>query len=117
MTSNIEVQRICQHCGKEFIARTTVTKFCGDQCAKRAYKLRKREEKITQSNVETAKIKIQSIEELNLKPFLSVREVAELIGCSRQTVYNLINSKKLKATNISIKKTLIRRSDLEKIFD
>ncbi|MFA6334291.1 MAG: CHC2 zinc finger domain-containing protein [Bacteroidales bacterium] len=30
MGSNIRVQRICQYCGKEFTARTTVTKYCGD---------------------------------------------------------------------------------------
>ena len=38
MSSNIFVQRICEECGNEFTARTTVTRFCGDRCAKRAYK-------------------------------------------------------------------------------
>ena len=46
MSSNIRVPKICQHCGTEFIAKTTVTKFCTDNCAKRAYKVRKRNEKI-----------------------------------------------------------------------
>ena len=40
MSSNIAIQRICQHCGKEFTARTTVTQYCSDDCAKRAYKAR-----------------------------------------------------------------------------
>ena len=38
MASNIKVQKICQQCGKEFTARTTVTRCCGDACAKKAYK-------------------------------------------------------------------------------
>ena len=50
MSSNIRVQRICQFCGKEFTARTTVTKYCSDVCAKRAYKARKRTEKVEISN-------------------------------------------------------------------
>jgi len=50
MSSNIEVQRVCQLCGKKFTARTTVTKYCSDRCSKKAYKLRYRESKILQSN-------------------------------------------------------------------
>ena len=46
MSSNIRISKICQHCGQEFVAKTTVTKFCSDNCAKRNYKKRKREEKI-----------------------------------------------------------------------
>ncbi len=29
MSSNIKLQRICQHCGNEFTAKTTVTQYCG----------------------------------------------------------------------------------------
>lgn len=113
MSSNIKVQRICQHCGIEFTARTTVTKHCSDNCAKRAYKARKRAEKVESSDRETFIIKTRPMEELKAKEFLSVRDVSNLIGCSRQTVYNLINSGQLKATNILKKKTIIRRSDID----
>uniref|UniRef100_UPI0028B10B01 hypothetical protein n=1 Tax=Sphingobacterium multivorum TaxID=28454 RepID=UPI0028B10B01 len=40
MSSNIKIKKICQQCGQEFIARTTVTKYCGDNCAKKAYKVK-----------------------------------------------------------------------------
>jgi len=53
MSSNIEIERICQHCDKDFIAKTTVTKYCSDDCAKRAYKARKRAEKTEISIAET----------------------------------------------------------------
>jgi hypothetical protein len=46
MSSNIRIPKICQHCGNEFVPKTTVTKYCGDDCAKRAYKKRKRDEKV-----------------------------------------------------------------------
>jgi hypothetical protein len=46
MSSNLFIPKTCQHCGSAFTARTTVTKYCGDSCAKKAYKARKRQEKI-----------------------------------------------------------------------
>jgi excisionase family DNA binding protein len=116
MSSNIQVQRICQHCGTEFTARTTVTKYCTDTCGKRAYKARVRAGKVEESNKQTQQIKNRPIEELKAKEFLTVSDVSKLIGCSRQNVYKLINTGKLKATNILLKKTIIKRSDLDKLF-
>lgn len=116
MSSNIQVQRICQHCGTEFTARTTVTKYCSHKCSQRAYKTRKRTEKVKRSNTETTRIKNQTIEQLKAKEFLTVSDVSKLVGCSRQNVYKLINTGKLKATNILEKKTIVRRCDLDKLF-
>lgn len=117
MASNIQVQRICQYCDKEFTARTTVTQYCSDVCAKRGYKARKRAEKVEKSNKETKAIKEKPIADVNAKVFLSVREVATLIGCSRQTVYGIINSGRLNAVNIKEKKTLVRRVDIDRLFE
>ena len=116
MSSKIEVQRICQHCSNEFTARTTVTRFCSHRCASAAHKQMVRAGMIEQSNKQTQQIKTQLIEELKAKDFLSVTQVSKLIGCFRQNVYNLINTGKLIATNILLKKTIIKRSDLDKLF-
>jgi excisionase family DNA binding protein len=116
MSSNIQVQRICQHCGTEFTARTTVTKYCSHRCGSLANKAKKRAEKVQKSNTETKQIKTKPIEELKAKVFLTVSDVSKLIGCSRQNVYKLINTGKLKATNILEKKTIVRRCDLDKLF-
>lgn len=117
MSSNIKIQRICKHCGNEFTARTTTTQYCGDPCSKRAYKARLRSSKIEESNKETQRIKTKPVEELKAKEFLSVREASKLIGCSRQTVYTLINTGRLKGVNIKVKKTIIQRSELDKLFE
>jgi len=117
MTSYIKVQRICKQCGAEFTARTTATQYCSPACSKRAYKARKREEKVEACNEETRQAQPKS-SELNSPPveereFLSVSQVAKLIGCSRRNVYYLIKMGRLKAVNIMEKKTIIRRSDLD----
>jgi excisionase family DNA binding protein len=116
MSSNIRVQRICKHCCREFTARTTTTLYCSNKCSTGAYKARIRAGKVKKSNTETKQIKNKPIEELKAKEFLTVSDVSKLIGCSRQNVYKLIKTGKLKATNILEKKTIVRRCDLDKLF-
>jgi len=116
MSSNIKVQRICQFCGQEFTAKTTVTRYCSDNCAKRAYKKRKQSEKIESSNKETIQIKVKPIIELQAKEYLNVKETAMLLGCSVRMVYRLINNNTLKAFNLNKRLTRIRKSDLNSIL-
>ena len=115
MSSNIQVQRICQHCGKEFTARTTVTQYCSDTCSKRVYKARLKVSKIEASNKQTQRIKNQPIEELKAKAFLSIADTCKLIGISRRTVYRMIERGEL-ITGKAGKRTIIRRSDLEQLL-
>ena len=117
MSSNIKVQRICQHCDIEFTARTTVTRYCSDNCAKRAYKARKRQEKIEQSNSDTAAIKAKPILDLKGKEYLTVREVALLLNYSIRTTYRQIENGNIKAINLGERMTRVRRSEIEKLFE
>jgi excisionase family DNA binding protein len=117
MSSNIRIQRICQYCGKEFEARKTTTKTCSDNCAKRLYKALKRGEKIEIAKAETLRTKTRPIEELKAKEFLTVRDVATLLNCSLRTAYRLIEQGNINAVNIAQRKTLIRRSDIDKLFE
>lgn len=116
MSSNIRVNRICQHCGIEFEARTTVTKFCTLQCARTSYKKSLRSKKVDSSNQQVKAIKEKPLEELKSKEFLTVRDAAKLLKSSRQTIYNLINAGHIHAVNIKLKKTLIQRKEIDKLF-
>lgn len=115
MSSNIRIQRICQHCGNEFTAKTTVTKYCGDLCAKRAYKDRMREKKIENSENETQEIKEQRLNELKEKDFLSINETSVLLGISIRTIYRMISRKELK-TGKAGARTIIKRTEIDKLF-
>jgi excisionase family DNA binding protein len=117
MSSNIRIQRICEHCGKEFTAKTTVTKHCGDNCAKRAYKARQKNEKIVASNKVTLAVINRPIEELKAKDFLTAKEVAMLLNCSVRTVYRLIDNGTIKATNLADRMTRIKRSNLDQLIN
>lgn len=116
MSSNIYINRICEYCNIEFIARTTVTRFCSHKCVSANYKARQKLSKVKISNEQTRQIKERPMDEIRSKEFLSVRDVSKLIGCSRQTVYTLINTGIIKGVNIKIKKTIIPRSEIDKLF-
>lgn len=117
MSSNIHVQRICQHCGKEFTARTTTTLYCTHRCNSAAYKRKVRDGKIEQSNQETQRIKNKPIEELKAKEFLTVREVSILLNCSVRSAYYYIESGTIKAVNLGQRITRIKRSEIDKLFE
>ncbi len=117
MSSNIKVQRICKHCGTEFTARTTVTKYCSHRCRSAANKALKRAEKVQKSNTETKQIKTKPIEELKAKEFLTVRDIAALLNCSVRSVYYNIESGTIKATNLGQRITRVKRSEIDKLFE
>ena len=116
MSSNIRINKICLQCGKEFEARKTTSRTCSDNCAKNYYKARQRAEKIEASNRETLHTRLKPIEDLKAKEFLTVQDVATLLNSSTKAVYRLIHQGSIKAVNLSERKTLIKRSDLEKLF-
>ena len=115
MSSNIKINRLCQNCGNEFVAKTTTTLYCSRRCNSVAYKAKIREAKIEQSNIETLQTKNKTITELNSKDFLSITETCKLIGISRRTVYRMIARGELNIGKAG-KRTIIRRSDLEQVL-
>lgn len=118
MSSNLQIRKICAWCEKSFIAKTTTTKYCSHICNSRAYKAQKKKEKIQQHASSTIiDISEHSFDSLNSKEYLKVKEVSLLLGLCRQTVYNLIYSGQLKASKISPRITLIKRSDIDEMFD
>jgi excisionase family DNA binding protein len=113
MSSNIKIQRKCEFCDKSFIAKTTVTRFCSDVCAKKAYKEKQRKIKIAQSSHQSTNFPGSEIKD---KEFLTVREAAALLSCSIRTIYNYIEQGVIKAGNPSQRMTRIPRSEINRLF-
>ncbi|MBK7605470.1 MAG: helix-turn-helix domain-containing protein [Saprospiraceae bacterium] len=133
MSSNIKIPKFCQYCGQAFVAQTTTTRFCGHKCASRAYKQRKREEKVqttlsdqiksvTSANSENLQslqslpIKTGNFLNLRDKEFLSVQETAILLGASRWTIQRMIQRAELKAGKLG-RRTIIPRSEIDNLFN
>lgn len=117
MSSNITIQRICIQCNQEFTAKTTVTKYCSLKCASKFNKQKVKNAKIEVSNKETQGIKNYSAENLKEREFLTVTQASKVIGCSRRNIYKMIKANKLFATNILEKKTIIKRTEIDKLFE
>ena len=116
MSSNIEVQRICEFCSNSFIAKTTITRYCSHKCNSRAYKRNVKNLKIELSNKETQLIIAKPIEELKTKPYLSIAETSKLIGISRRTIYRLLQKGELKASKAG-KRTIISRINIDSLLE
>jgi excisionase family DNA binding protein len=114
MSSNIKLQKTCHHCGNQFTAKTTVTKFCSDDCAKRAYKIRKREEKI-QSAIQREVERKAYDPTICAKEFLTIDEVCQLVSASRWTIYRLIERGELRAGKLG-RRTRIPRNAINELL-
>ena len=120
MSSNIRITKVCQFCHKEFVAKKTTTKHCSDTCAKKAYKARKRMEKIQASVLQPTEYIRQIKEKDELTPikereFLNIEQTALLIGASKMTIYRLLKKGTLPHYKIG-RRTIIIRQDINKLF-
>lgn len=114
MSSNILVNRVCQWCGKEFVARTTTNNYCSHRCSGLAYKERKRQAKLEKVQEEFERVK-GCPPELEKQEFLTSRQAARVIGICYKTIHNYINNGTLKTWKLC-RKTLIRRADIDDLF-
>lgn len=115
MSSNIRINKVCKFCGNNYVAKTTVTKFCTDVCAKKAYKVRIRNEKIEKAIKLSEKELIEINPILINKEFLNIIEAGKLLGFSRWTIHRLIKDGKLKASKIG-SRIIISRNSIDKLF-
>lgn len=98
--------RKCAFCGKEFVARSGMQKYCSEQGQTKAKEARKKKQRDFINAVEPV-IDVQSQE------YLTFSKAAILMGCSRQYVYKLVNEGKLSASRISSRMAFIRKADIE----
>ena len=109
----MEVKRICQWCGKPFIAQKTTTCYCSPQCSKRGYKHRIKERKMELRHIQEMQELRSSLEK---QEYFTFSQAARLMGVSRQYIYKLVKEDKLRASRISGRMSLVRRADIELIL-
>ncbi len=114
MSSMIQIKKVCEYCGKEFIAHKTVTRFCSHQCAQRNYKKQKREEKL-EKVLEKQKHSNVNQPTINSREYLSCEDVADLMGVSRTTVYRYCITGKMNCIRMN-RKIFIRKADIDLLF-
>lgn len=113
MSSNMLIQKTCQFCGREFTAKTTVTKYCSQKCGNDGYRRTKRAEskkskKLSANSTDIDEIRLRKIKN---KPMLTISDAALLFGVTRPTIYSYINNKQLKVIKMGCK-TFLRQDEI-----
>lgn len=117
------IPKTCSYCGKAFIAKTTLTRYCGHTCNSRHYKQKAKEEKIQNSLIEQKQtlqssqtLPTTNLNSLSNKNYLCVQDAAILIGVSRWTINRMIKRGDLQTHKFGRKK-IIERSQIDKLFN
>ena len=102
--------RKCAHCGKVFATNSGMQKYCSEECATAAKEAKKRRQRDFLRAVDP-------LMELQQQEYLTFSKAAILLGCTRQYVYKLVEQGKLPASRLSSRMALVRKSDIEKMFE
>lgn len=110
----MEIKRVCEYCGHEFVAKTVSTRFCSDFCSRKAYRRRKREEFVSSYILEDS-IRKKSESATAYQDIMTVTLASEYISVHVTTLYRYIRSGILKAIHLP-GKTLVRKVDIDSLF-
>ena len=102
--------RKCAYCGKVFTTNNGMQKYCSEECAEQAKETKK---KIQRDFLRA----VEPVMELQQQEYLTFSKAAILLGCTRQYVYKLVEQGRLPASRLSSRMALVRRSDIERMFD
>jgi len=112
MSSNIKIVKICEYCQHEFIAKTTTTKCCSDNCSKRFYKLKIKNDKIAKADLKTEIrrrpknfITEEEIKVIQAKQYLTLNEKTILLNISPLTLRRWTLSGKINTYKVGKKWT------------
>lgn len=110
----MDIERRCNWCGKTFIAHSYGTRYCCLSCKRDAKKSR------TKERVEAENSTVATVPEIGVlgnKPFLTPKDVAVLFETTTTSIYRYIYQGLIKAVKLSENKIVIRRSDIDSLFD
>jgi excisionase family DNA binding protein len=103
---SMAITKQCPVCGKVFRARSSMQKYCSEECAVAAKEERKKRQRDFFHAVEP-------VIEISQQEYLTFSKAAVLMGCSRQYIYKLVAQGKLPASRLSSRMAMVRKSDIE----
>jgi len=104
------IPKICMFCQNLFEARKSTTQYCSANCAKKAYKDRKRQERIVHATQENLEKLSAPLKELQAPHYLSVEEAATLLGVSRWTIQRAIKRGRLQTLKVLGRRIIPQKS-------
>ncbi len=120
MSSNIQLELVCEYCKKEFTARKTTTRFCSHNCARNSHKDRTRNAKIQaaldrKNQIKPPVTEIKRITTIQEKQLLTLDEAATLLHISPLTCRRWLKEGKIISSRIG-KKHIFNREYLNNLI-
>lgn len=106
----MKATRKCSFCGKSFVTRSGMQRYCREACQAQAKRARAEQK----NNLFKA---ARPLMEIQHQEYLTFSKAATLMGCSRQYVYKLVALGKLRASRISNRMAFIRKADIERMLE
>ena len=105
-----KTERTCPICSTAFTPKTINSRYCSEQCSRKAYKRKVAEEKRQQE--------LDAIAESvpDNRPYISVPEAIAIYGVAKSTLYRLIRQDHIPAINLGTRLLRIDRQKLESFF-
>lgn len=120
MASYIRIEKTCDFCKKQYIAKTIKTRYCSHSCNSKAYKEAQRNAKIriaTNHPNPTTPLKLKTANtdyaNLSKKELLTVNETCQLLNITSVTLRRWIKDGIIKTHRLG-KKHIITRSEIDK---
>ena len=108
----MEIPKLCNYCGKEFMAKRTSTRYCSPSCNSAHYKILSRKRVIKRATSFHINKIFPTNEQINKKIFLSINEACTLLGLSRSTLNRYIKNGKIEIFKLN-KKVIIKRESID----
>ena len=93
-TASVRIERICEFCGKTFIAKTCKTRFCCKACNDKYYKELIRNDcynavtkEVKEEKKKRIRLAVDELEVIQAREFISLKQLAIYLGVSRKSIY------------------------------
>lgn len=114
--SKVLVPKVCEHCAKPFMAKTTTTRFCCKVCSEKHLKEQRKKESEQERSRVLLEQKKKAYIDIQARPYIKVSEAAKLFGISEDTIRRLVRKGIIPGQNLGVRLTRIDRVSLERFY-
>lgn len=107
MGNKVRIERICEFCGKTFIAKTCKTRFCCKACNDKYYKELIRSDRynavtkeVKEEKKKRIRLAVDELEVIQAREFISLKQLAIYLGVSRKSIYTYMRIYKIPFSQI-----------------
>ncbi len=123
MSNKVKIERICEHCGKSFLAQTCKTRFCSHACNSRHYKEMIRNgrynvitKEVKEEKKQRIKLSVDEVEFIQSKEFISLKQMSIYLGICRKSVYTYLRKYSIPFSRMS-GRIIVERKEIDKIMN